>query len=101
MIGLGADTGGTRPRHPHLPPLLSSVYKGEYLPAVPGNAGGSGADAKGTGVGVTRPPNGAGGRADTGATRPPDCVGGERGGGCGRRTDKARGGGGGAIRGGG
>ena len=49
---------------------------------------------------MTRPPNGAGGRADTGVTHPPDCAGGERGG-CGRQTDKVPGGGGGAMRGGG
>ena len=61
---------------------------------MPGSAGESGADARG--VGVTRPPNGAGGRADTEVTRPPDCAGGERGG-CGRRTDKAPGGGGGVM----
>ena len=29
------------PRLPYLPPLLSSVYKGEYLPAVPGSTGGA------------------------------------------------------------
>ena len=56
---------------------------------MPGSAGRFGADARG--VGVTRLPNGAGGRADTGATRP-DCTGGERGG-CGRQSYKAPGGG--------